>query len=114
MFLIDFEQGRLVADEELKSDFSSRRPYGDWLRSNRIELADLPASRDVPGLDAETLLPRMQAFGYTLETIEFMLLPMVAHQRDPLGSMGNDSGVACLSDVSRASSTITSGSCSRR
>ena len=43
----------------------------------------------------------MQAFGYTTETLEFMLLPLVTELRDPLGSMGNDAALACLSDKPR-------------
>ena len=43
----------------------------------------------------------MQSFGYTVETMQFMLLPLVTEARDPLGSMGNDSALACLSDKSR-------------
>jgi len=101
MFLIDFEQGRLIPDEELKNDFSSRRPYGKWLENQKVELKHIPEHIDELGYKPETLLQRMQAFGYTVETIEFMLLPMVTELRDPLGSMGNDSALACLSDKSR-------------
>ncbi len=101
MFLIDFEQGRLIPDEELKNDFSSRRPYGKWLENQKVELKHIPEHIDEHGYKPETLLQRMQAFGYTVETIEFMLLPMVTELRDPLGSMGNDSALACLSDKSR-------------
>ncbi len=43
----------------------------------------------------------MQAFGYTTETMQFMLLPLVQQLRDPVGSMGNDSSLACLSDQPR-------------
>ena len=68
MFLIDFEQGRLVPDEELKLEFSQKRPYQQWLESGRIELSDLVPAPDVPGMDSDTLLPRMTAFGYTAET----------------------------------------------
>ncbi len=49
----------------------------------------------------KTLLERMQAFGYTIETMQFMLLPLVRELRDPVGSMGNDSALACLSDKPR-------------
>ena len=102
MFLIDFEQGRLIPDEELKADFASRRPYRDWLRRQRIQLSDLSSTNGhTPGLDSKTLLPRMQAFGYTTETMQFMLIPMVHELRDPVGSMGNDSSLACLSDKPR-------------
>ena len=101
MFLIDFEQGRLIPDEELKHDFANRRPYGTWLANQAIQLEDIPSAPDNHGFSGETLVPRMQAFGYTVETMQFMLIPMVTEARDPLGSMGNDSALACLSDKSR-------------
>jgi len=101
MFLVDFEQGQLVPDAELKADWATRRPYADWLRGQRIELSDLHPGDDVPGFDHESLLTRMQALGYTQETMQFMLLPMVQQQRDPVGAMGNDAALACLSDQPR-------------
>ena len=101
MFLIDFEQGRLVPDEELKDDFANRRPYGEWLESQRISLRDVVAEGGERRYEPETLIPRMQAFGYTTETMQFMLLPLVKELRDPVGSMGNDSALACLSDEAR-------------
>ncbi len=101
MFLVDFEKGRLIPDEELKQDFSRRRPYGEWLKNQKLTLADIPTAKDAHGFEPSTLLNRMQAFGYTVETMQFMLLPMVTEARDPLGSMGNDSALACLSDKSR-------------
>jgi glutamate synthase (NADPH) large chain len=101
MFLVDFEQGRLIPDEELKDDFSTRRPYQQWLNEQRIHLNELQPNQEPHGFVPETLLPRMQAFGFTTETMQFMLLPMIREKRDPLGSMGNDSALACLSDKSR-------------
>jgi len=101
MFLIDFEQGRMIPDRELKDAFANRLPYGDWLRDGRIQLSDLAPNAQAHGFDAETLLNRMQAFGYTTETMQFMLLPLVRELRDPVGSMGNDSAIACLSDQPR-------------
>ena len=105
MFLIDFEQGRLIPDEELKQTISAKRPYGDWLAEQKVTLADIAKSDNVLSLeDAEgedALLRRMQAFGYTTETMQFMLIPLVTEARDPLGSMGNDSALACLSDKPR-------------
>ena len=101
MFLIDFDQGRLIPDDELKDDFSGRRPYGQWLHDQKLELVDIPTVKDDHGFEPETLLARMQAFGYTIETMQFMLVPLVTTFRDPLGSMGNDSALACLSDQSR-------------
>jgi glutamate synthase (NADPH/NADH) large chain len=101
MFLVDFEQGRLIPDEELKHEIASRRPYAQWLADQRIDLNDL-APEDAPhGYEPKTLIERMQAFGYTIETMQFMLLPLVRELRDPVGSMGNDACLACLSDKPR-------------
>ena len=101
MFLIDFERGRLVPDEELKNEFANRRPYAKWLDENRIPLRDVTSSGGGLEVDRKTLLSRMQAFGYTSETLQFMLQPMVKEHRDPVGSMGNDSALAVLSDKPR-------------
>src|SRR3954447_1549913 len=101
MFLIDFEQGRLIPDEELKHDHAQRRPYAKWLPKERIDLNDLHPEGGPHGFNRQTLLERMQAFGFTVETMAFMLLPMVKVEKDPIGSMGNDSCLACLSDKPR-------------
>ncbi len=101
MFLIDFARGRLVPDAELKAEFAGRQPYSEWLESGRITLRDIATSEGAGGFDEQTLLARMQAFGYTTETMQFMLRPLVNDLRDPVGSMGNDSALACLSDQAR-------------
>ena len=101
MFLVDFEQGRLIPDAELKKDIASRRPYGEWLRRHRLRLTKLPINGDPQGFDPDTLLPRMQAFGYTTETLQFMLRPMIEQKRDPVGAMGNDTALAVMSDQPR-------------
>ncbi|HYO25269.1 MAG TPA: glutamate synthase-related protein, partial [Lacipirellulaceae bacterium] len=101
MFLVDFENGRLIPDEELKHDIAARRPYGKWLKKQRIDLNDLHPEARPHGFKRATLLERMQAFGYTMETLHFMLLPMIHAEKDPIGSMGNDSCLACLSDKPR-------------
>ena len=101
MFLVDFEQGRLIPDDEIKKDIATRRPYADWLREQRLELKELPLASESHGFDPDSLLSRMQAFGYTIETMQFMLLPLVHEKRDPIGSMGNDSALAVLSDQPR-------------
>jgi glutamate synthase (NADPH) large chain len=101
MFLVDFNAGKLIPDEELKHNFAAQREYGRWLREQRITLDQLSAAKESHGFYPETLLARMQAFGYTIETMQFMLLPMIKEARDPVGSMGNDSTLACLSDQPR-------------
>jgi glutamate synthase (NADPH/NADH) large chain len=101
MFLVDFEKGALIPDEELKKEVATKRPYSEWLRNQRIELKNLPLSDQSHGFEPETLLARMQACGYSTETMQFMLLPLVHEKRDPVGSMGNDSALAVLSDQPR-------------
>jgi glutamate synthase (NADPH/NADH) large chain len=101
MFLIDFEAGRLIPDAELKAEFASKRPYAKWLRDQRIQLADLGTDAEAHAFYPDTLLERMRCFGYTTETMQFMLQPIVRELRDPVGSMGNDAALACLSDRPR-------------
>ena len=99
MFLIDFEKGRMIPDEEIKRNISNKYPYRDWINNQIVDLKDLKKYKVKSSKD--DLISRMQSFGYTTETLEFMLLPLVTELRDPLGSMGNDAALACLSDKPR-------------
>ena len=101
MFLIDFDKGELISDDVLKKEHATQRPYGEWLKNQEIKLADLGCEKQSHGFEPGTIIQRMQAFGYTTETMQFMLLPLVRELRDPVGSMGNDSALACLSDKPR-------------
>jgi glutamate synthase (NADPH) large chain len=101
MFLVDFEKGRIVDDEELKLEVATRRPYGEWLRRQRLVLGDLPKAPVPAHYSPRDLLSRMQAFGYTAETMHFMLVPLLHEKKDPIGSMGNDAALECLSDQPR-------------
>jgi glutamate synthase (NADPH/NADH) large chain len=101
MFLVDFEQGRLIPDDELKYDIASRKPYPQWLENQRIQLSELPDVESPEPYETAELLTRMQAFGYTVETLQFMLKGIVESKKDPVGSMGNDAALACLSDSPR-------------
>ncbi|HTN04277.1 MAG TPA: glutamate synthase central domain-containing protein, partial [Planctomycetaceae bacterium] len=101
MFLVDFHQGRLIPDEELKHDIANRRPYKQWLEQQRLQLSELPAVASSPRMSGENLLHHMQAFGYTTETLQYMLVPMIKTKKDPLGSMGDDAALACMSDQPR-------------
>lgn len=100
MFLIDFEQGRIVDDEELKQQFASAKPYRQWIESVRIKLEDTPAEPESLAFK-ESLLDRQQAFGYTQEDIKFLLSPMAVAGEEGIGSMGNDSPLAVLSDKNK-------------
>ncbi len=103
MFLVDFEQGRIIADEEIKGEMASSRPYGRWLQTQRVELADLPAPGpdQLDWVDPDALMPLLQAFGYTVEHMHMVLVPMVRQAKEAMGSMGNDQALAVLSDKPR-------------
>ncbi len=99
MFLVDTEQGRIVADEEIKEGMAARRPYRQWISDNLVRLDDLPAPATAPVEgDSSTLLTRQQAFGYTLEDLKVLMAPMAINSQEPVGSMGNDTPLAVLSD----------------
>ncbi len=100
MFLIDLEQGRIVDDEELKNQFAFAKPYRQWIENVRVRLDDIPADGEAPAF-AESLLDRQQAFGFTQEDVKFLLAPMAANGEEAIGSMGNDSPLAVLSDKNK-------------
>jgi glutamate synthase (NADPH/NADH) large chain len=102
MFLIDLEQGRMIHDDELKSALSKSRPYQQWIENVRVELASLnPQAENSPEPSALALLDRQQAFGYTQEDIKFLMAPMAQAGEEGIGSMGNDSPLAVLSDKNK-------------
>ena len=98
MLLVDTEEGRIVPDEEIKLRLSSRNPYGEWLKQNQITLDALPEPPRVYGSDLDTILCRQRAFGYTDEDLRILMAPMATEGLDPVGSMGTDTPLACLSD----------------
>jgi glutamate synthase domain-containing protein 2/glutamate synthase domain-containing protein 1/glutamate synthase domain-containing protein 3 len=98
MFLVDLEAGRIVADEEIKLQIASERPYRVWLDRHLVALEDLPPSGDLPRAEECDLRSRQQAFGYTTEDLRFILGPMAIDSNEPIGSMGNDTPLAVLSD----------------
>ncbi|MCU1272902.1 MAG: glutamate synthase large subunit, partial [Bryobacterales bacterium] len=98
MFLVDTVAGEIIPDKELKRHMYSRRPYAQWLKENQIHLDDLPEPARTFGYEPESLLMRQRAFGYTDEDIRILLAPMAAKGEEPIGSMGIDTPLACLSD----------------
>jgi len=113
MFLIDLEQGRMIDDEELKSNLANSKPYKQWIDNLRIRLddvdqpvagedgSDLPLERTevtATGRISAELLDQQQAFGFTQEDIKFLLSPMALNGEEAIGSMGNDSPLAVLSE----------------
>ena len=98
MFVVDTEKGRVVRDNEIKAAVSRWKPYRRWLEENRIELKGLFQVPLKSELDEETLALRQRAFGYTLEDLKMIILPMVNNSQEPIGSMGNDATLAVLSE----------------
>jgi len=98
MFLVDTAEGRIVDDDEIKSRMARRRPYRAWLDANLVDLDALPRPRQSPGLNVLGVRTRQQAFGYTLEDLKVLIGPMAQTGQEPVGSMGNDTPLAVLSD----------------
>ncbi len=98
MFLVDTVAGQIIPDRELKRRLYTRRPYAQWLKENQIHLDDLPEPSRVYGHEPESLVMRQRAFGYTDEDVRILLTPMAAKGEEPVGSMGIDTPLACLSD----------------
>jgi glutamate synthase domain-containing protein 2/glutamate synthase domain-containing protein 1/glutamate synthase domain-containing protein 3 len=98
MFLVDTVEGRIITDNEVKSKVARQKPYRRWLDENRIELRGLFDAPKLIKSDTETLAQRMQAFGYTREELAMILMPMAVNGQEPVGSMGNDTPLAVLSD----------------
>ena len=102
MIAVDFEAGRLYHDRELKDGLAAGQPYGEWIE-NITELdslirADGPAPTTFP---VDELRRRERLFGWSLEDLELILRPMVEDAKEPVGSMGDDTPLAVLSDHHR-------------
>lgn len=99
MLLIDTVQHKIITDEEIKQEMSSRQPYGRWLENYKIRLEDLPAPRVAfTSLSPESVFRYQQVFGYTREDIDGIIKPMAIDAKEPIGSMGTDVPLAVLSD----------------
>lgn len=98
IFLVDTKEGRIISDEEIKASLAKEHPYGEWLKDNLIKLEDLPAGSEPAHPDHDTVATRQFAFGYTQEDLNLIIAPMARTAVEPIGSMGNDSPLAALSD----------------
>lgn len=108
MLWIDTEEGRIISDEEIKHEIASARPYRKWLNEFMVDLQNLPdppvpplggIAQDLEGPDrTKKILQYQHAFGYTYEDLRVILGPMAKNGIEPVGSMGNDTPLAVLSD----------------
>lgn len=100
MFLVDTVAGRLIEDDEIKSELAAEAPYGEWLAAGRILMKDLPEREHIVHTPA-SITRRQRTFGYTEEEVRILLKPMASTGAEPLGAMGSDTPVAVLSDRPR-------------
>ncbi|MFI9640052.1 glutamate synthase large subunit [Micromonospora sp. NPDC051925] len=96
MFLVDTVNGRIVSDDEIKTELAAAQPYDEWLHAGLIELDDLPHREHVV-YTHDSVRRRQQTFGYTEEELKILLAPMARTGAEPLGSMGTDTPIAPLS-----------------
>jgi glutamate synthase (NADPH/NADH) large chain len=98
LLLVDTAAGRILDDAAVKSGLSAAQPYSEWIRAGTVHLDELDPPDHVPAPDPGTLLVRQQAFGYSIEDVEVLLEPMGETGEEAVGSMGNDTPLAVLSD----------------
>ena len=98
MFLIDTKQGRIIDDSELKKDICTRRPYRKIINKYKSTLSDIKIAPLKNEMSSKEIFEKQQAFGYTLEDLKLILGSMAKDGKEPVGSMGNDTPLAVLSD----------------
>jgi glutamate synthase (NADPH/NADH) large chain len=98
MLLIDLEKGCIVSDEEIKAELAGAHPYQQWLDRTQIHVHELPGSPAQPARTNVSLLDRQQAFGYSQESLKFLMIPMAQTGQEAIGSMGTDTPISALSD----------------
>jgi glutamate synthase (NADPH/NADH) large chain len=100
MFLVDTAAGRIVDDEEIKSELAAEHPYEEWVAAGQVSVEDLPEREHIIHTSA-SVVRRQQTFGYTEEELRVILAPMARTGAEALGSMGTDSPIAVLSSKPR-------------
>ena len=101
MLLVDTAEGRVISNEEIKAKLARRRPYAKWIEQNAVRFEALPKARFLRTPHPEFRRQRQLVFGYTDEDLRIVLAPMVAEAKEAIGSMGNDTSLACLSERPR-------------
>ncbi len=94
MLLVDLEQGKIISDDELKSQMATTEPYAQWLKENKVTIEVQKEEL----VEVDQLTKRQKVFGYTFEDVHKYINPMASDGKDPIGSMGNDTPLAVLSD----------------
>ncbi|MYZ48756.1 glutamate synthase large subunit [Propylenella binzhouense] len=98
MLLIDLQEGRIIADSELKAQLATANPYREWVARTQIVLEDMQDVGSRPPGTTASLLDRQQAFGYSQEDLKLLMAPMAVTGQEAVGSMGTDTPVSVLSN----------------
>ncbi|MCE2922497.1 MAG: glutamate synthase large subunit [Roseomonas sp.] len=99
---VDLDEGRFFEDKALKDLISARKPFGQWTeRTTRIDEIVKAEADERANLTGEDLRRRQLSVGYTLEELESILHPMVEDANEAVGSMGDDTPIAVLSEQYR-------------
>jgi glutamate synthase (ferredoxin) len=102
MFLVDMEQGRIVADDEIKHEIATAQPYRQWIEQHMVEIGQLPDApsqvNPISAADLTTVIQRQMAFGYTFEDLRMLMVPMARDGVEAVGAMGTDTPLSVLSD----------------
>ena len=99
ILLVDTVRGRVFSDDEVKSYYASKQPYGEWLDSNLIHLKDLKIpNQPVPEYSDEERTRLQKAFGYSFEEYRTSIRDMALNGTESTSAMGVDTPLAVLSD----------------
>ena len=99
MLLVDTKQKRLITNEEIKDYYAGEHPYGEWLNQNLLSLADVKIpNHKIPVSTQEERDKLYKAFGWCLEDVNDMVLPMAKNGVEPTGAMGVDTPLAVMSE----------------
>ena len=97
MFLVNMDEGRIVADEEIKHQIATEQPYREWINQHMVDIATLKDA-EVAAPEALPLIQRQSAFGYSFEDLRLLLTPMARDGVEAIGAMGADTPLAVLSN----------------
>ena len=101
MIGVDLRAGRLYRDPEIKDLFAGLKPYSEWVKNITVIDSLIKSRAETAELERDELRRRQVALGWTLEELELILQPMADEGKEAVGSMGDDTPMAVLSDQYR-------------
>ncbi|WP_312071672.1 glutamate synthase large subunit [Anaerotignum propionicum] len=102
MLLVDTTKGTIIDDDDLKEQYATRQPYGEWIDKNLVHLKDISIpNKKTPQYTKEELARLQKTFGYTYEEVMTAILPMAKTGEEAIASMGTDTPLAVLSETKK-------------